>query len=229
MAAFQRIQIANRIIETGLIVLFTHDDADILLKSINSIYKGGSRLFEFTNRGECAINNFRIIQEHYHNKCKDIIIGVGSIMDPYTAGIYISEGANFIISPIFNSEIAKLCNKLHILYIPGCLTPSEISLAEEYGCEFVKYFPGASMNGQEFVRSVLAPMPWVRFIPTGGVKTNFESLNNWFSAGVEAVGLGSDLFKEEWIINNRFEEIQELTKTTLNWIKEIRNKISRDK
>ena len=131
-----------------------------------------------------------------------MILGTGSIVDSTLADLYMSLGSNFIVGPVTNSEVAKACNRKQIPYIPGCLTPTEISLAQELGCDVVKIFPADSIGGPSFVKSVMAPMPWVKIMPTGGVDTNPDSLKKWFDSGVFAVGMGSKLFTKEIISGN---------------------------
>jgi len=148
-----------------------------------------------------------------------LIFGVGSIFDPYTAALYINNGTNFVVGPVLNPEIAKLCNRRRIPYSPGCGTPSEISQAEEIGCEIIKIFPGGILGGPDFVRSVLAPSPWSKLMPTGGVDITKESLEGWFKAGVVAVGIGSKLIKKDLVASKNWEGITQNVKSTLNFIR----------
>ena len=151
-------------------------------------------------------------------------MGVGSIVDAPTAALYIASGANFVVGPILNPEVARLCNRRKIAYSPGCGSASEISEAEELGVEIVKVFPGDSVGGPEFVKAILGPTPWTRLMPTGGVETTKESINAWFKAGITAAGIGSNLVKKEWLAAGNYEAITAKTKEVLEWIREAREK-----
>ena len=112
--------------------------------------------------------------------------------------------------------MAKICNRRKIAWLPGCGTLSEINLAEELGCEVVKIFPGKEVGGPSFVKAIKAPCPWTNIMPSGGVTTDKECLEEWFKAGVACVGLGSQLTKD-------FATITEKIKFALQTVKEIRN------
>ncbi len=142
-------------------------------------------------------------------------MGVGSIIDAPTAALYIAHGANFVVGPMLNADIARLCNRRKIAYMPGCGSVSEISQAEELGVEIVKVFPGTAVGGPEFVRDVLAPMPWTRIMPTGGVDATEESLGAWFKAGVAAVGMGSKLIRKDLVAARDYAAITETVRSVL--------------
>ena len=152
----------------------------------------------------------------------DIIMGVGSIADAPTAGLYIANGANFVVGPLLNQDVAKLCNRRKIPYSPGCGSVTEISQAEELGVELVKVFPGSEVGGPAFVKSVLGPCPWTRIMPTGGVDATRESLEGWFKAGVSAVGAGSKLITKELVDAKDWDGLAEKVAESVQWIKEIR-------
>jgi len=160
--------------------------------------------------------------KHFVNANPEVILGVGSVIDPGTAALYISSGANFVVGPILNAEVAKVCNRRKVPYSPGCGTASEISAAEELGCEIIKIFPGSSVGGPAFVKSVLGPCPWTSIMPTGGVAATKESIEGWFKAGVICVGMGSRLITKDLVATGDFEGITANTKKVLAWIKEAR-------
>jgi 2-dehydro-3-deoxyphosphogluconate aldolase/(4S)-4-hydroxy-2-oxoglutarate aldolase len=224
MAQFSRLDVLNEIIRGGLVPLYYNPDIEIVKKAIHAAAAGGARVFEFTNRGDNAYQLFPELVKHFTKEDPSLILGVGSVLDPGTASLYLSSGANFIVGSVMNPEVAKLCNRRKVAYMPGCGTASEISYAEELGVEIVKIFPGPAVGGPGFVKSVLAPTPWTRIMPTGGVKATEENITEWFSAGVAAVGMGSGLFKKDLIREGNFEAITELTAKVLNWIKEARGK-----
>jgi len=209
MARFTRLQVAGAFLETGIIPVFYHKDAEISRKVVKACYDGGIRVFEFTNRGDFAHEVFRDLNKYAIAELPGMIMGVGSVMDAATASLYIQMGANFIVSPVLNDDTAKTCNRRKILWCPGCGSASEISRAEELGAEIVKVFPGKQVGGPGFVEAVKGPMPWTSIMPTGGVEPTEESLSAWFKAGAACVGIGSQLIGKSIIEN---EEYQVLTR-----------------
>ena len=222
MARFERLDVLNQIIHTGLVPVFYNPDFEIARQVLESCAAGGARVIEFTNRGDNAYRTFSDLVQHFSKADPDIILGVGSVVDPETAALYISSGANFIVGPILNAEVAKLCNRRKVAYLPGCGSASEISEAEELGAEIVKVFPGDSVGGAKFVKSILGPMPWTRIMPTGGVESTQESIATWFSAGVAAVGIGSSLIREDLIKLGDYDSITKKTSQLLVWIRQAR-------
>jgi 2-dehydro-3-deoxyphosphogluconate aldolase / (4S)-4-hydroxy-2-oxoglutarate aldolase len=197
MAKFSRIDVALKMRETGIIPVFYHKDADICKSVIKACYKGGIRVFEFTNRGEFAHELFSELNKWAAKEAPEMIMGAGSVVDAGTASLYIQLGANFIVSPVLNAEMAKVCNRRKILWSPGCGTLSEINYAEELGAEIVKIFPGSSVGGPDFVKAIKGPCPWTSIMPTGGVEPTLDNLKEWFDAGVTCVGIGSNLITKE--------------------------------
>ncbi len=219
MARFARLTVLNTIIESGFVPLYYNSDIDVVKQAVSAAVDGGARVFEFTNRGDNAFLLFPQLVEYFAEKYPSLIVGIGSVLDPGTASLYISSGANFIVGSVLNPEVAKICNRRKVAYIPGCGTASEISFAEELGVEIIKIFPGEAVGGPGFVKAILGPTPWTRIMPTGGVKATQENIQAWFNAGVSAVGMGSDLFKKKWISEGKFDLITELTASVLSWIK----------
>ena len=164
-----RMTVLAAMVDQGVIPVFYHPDVDVCKKVIQACANGGAKCIEFTNRGDFATQVFLEVARHFAKADKSVIMGAGSIVDAPTAGIYIANGAKFVVGPLLNADVAKVCNRRKIPYSPGCGTMSEISYAEELGCEIVKIFPGDSVGGPDFVKSVLAPCPWTRIMPTGGV------------------------------------------------------------
>jgi 2-dehydro-3-deoxyphosphogluconate aldolase/(4S)-4-hydroxy-2-oxoglutarate aldolase len=151
-----------------------------------------------------SLSPFKIVPVDYD---PDIILGVGSVVDEPTAALYIAYSANFVVGPILNEAVARLCNRRKVAYIPGCGSASEISYAEELGVEIVKVFPGSSVGGPGFVKSVLGHCPWTRIMPTGGVDATPESIRTWFEAGVACVGIGSKLIRKDLVAAANWEEV----------------------
>lgn len=197
MARFQRVDVILKMRESGIVPVFYHKDPDVCRNVIKACYNGGVRIFEFTNRGDFAHDLFGELNRWAEKEMPELAIGAGSIVDAGTASLYIQLGANFIVSPVLNPDMAKVCNRRKILWSPGCGSLSEISYAEELGAEIVKIFPGSSVGGPEFVKSVKGPCPWTSIMPTGGVEPTLENLTEWFNAGVTCVGMGSNLITRE--------------------------------
>jgi len=152
----------------------------------------------------------------------ELILGVGSGVDPGTASLYINCGANFVVGPILNPEVARACNRRKIPYSPGCGSASEISQAEELGCEIVKVFPGAEVGGPAFVKAVKGPCPWVSIMPTGGVDSTEVSLKAWFDAGVSCVGMGSNLITKDLLKAKDYEGLAKKVRSTRELIRKLR-------
>jgi len=199
MAKYSRLDVLNAVVADGFIPIFYQRDVETTKQIVAACAAGGIRLIEFTNRGDFAQRVFAEVAEYFAEHDPRVILGVGSIVDAPTAALYIASGANFIVGPILNPEIARLCNRRKIAYFPGCSSLGEISQAEELGAEIVKVFPGESVGGPDFIKAILGPCPWTRVLVTGGVAANPDSIKEWFKAGVTAVGIGSALIRKEWI------------------------------
>lgn len=148
-------------------------------------------------------------------------LGVGSIVDSATAALYLQLGANFIVGPLFNPEIAKICNRRLVPYTPGCGSVSEVGFAQEVGCDLCKIFPG-DVLGPKLVKGLLAPMPWSKLMVTGGVEPTQENLTSWIKAGVFCVGMGSKLFPKDKIAEEDWGYITNKCKEALGYIAEAR-------
>jgi 2-dehydro-3-deoxyphosphogluconate aldolase/(4S)-4-hydroxy-2-oxoglutarate aldolase len=222
MARFTRIQVALKMHETGMIPVFYHKDANVCKQVLNACYQGGIRVFEFTNRGDYAHEVFAELNKYASVELPDMILGTGSVIDAGTASLYIQLGTNFVVSPIINEDMAKVCNRRKILWSPGCGSVTEISKAEELGAEIVKIFPGSQVGGPKFVEAVLGPFPWSSIMPTGGVDTSEENLSSWFKAGVTCVGMGSQLLTKDIIANQKWDELTKKCQDALAIIKKYK-------
>ena len=225
MAQFSRLDVLNTMIDTGLVPLFFKSDLEVAKKIVSACAEGGARVIEFTNRGDIAPFVFAELLQYTSRELPHVILGAGTIVDPHTAALYIAYGANFIVGPNLNCEVALLCNRRKVPYFPGCVTPTEISEAEALGVEIVKLFPSSSIDGQKFVKSILEPCPWTRIMPTGGIQATEESIASWFRAGVTCIGMGSQLLRENLIAANDFDGITSLTRNVLGWIRKVRSEM----
>lgn len=210
MARFSRIEVYNAILETGIVPVFYNPDVEIAKQVISACYEGGIRVFEFTNRGDFAHEVFAELSKWSKDACPEMILGIGSIVDAPTASLYLQLGANFVVGPLLNPDVFKVCNRRQVAYSPGCATTTEIGMAQELGAEIVKIFPGGDVGGPLFVKNIKGPMPWSKIMVTGGVAPTEENLTKWFEAGVDAVGIGSNLFPKEVIQNKEWNKISEL-------------------
>ncbi len=221
MAKYSRLNVLQTMVDTGLVPVFYNGDIEAATKIVEALLDAGVRCLEFTNRGDQAHLVFGELVRRFQDN-DQAILGVGSVIDPVSAGQYIQLGANFIVGPVLNAEVARVCNRRKVAYSPGCGTPSEISAAEELGVEIVKIFPGTQVGGPAFVKSILGPMPWTYIMPTGGVSPEPENMRAWFGAGVACVGMGSKLVRKDWVAAGDYDSIRETAARTLELIQEIR-------
>ncbi len=223
MATFSRIDVINSFYNNPLVPVFYHKDPEICKNVISACYKGGVKVFEFTNRGDFAHELYSELQKYVNENFHDLVLGIGSVIDAGTASLYLQSGANFIVSPILNKEMAFVCNRRKVLWAPGCGTLSEISEAESLGAEIVKIFPGTAVGGPGFIKAIKGPFPWTSIMPTGGVSPEKENLRSWFDAGASVVGMGSKLITKDIIINKDYELLTEKVRKTIELIKEIKS------
>lgn len=221
MAQYSRIEVALMMKENGMVPLFFHTDIEISKKVLKACYDGGARLMEFTSRGDFAFEVFGALNKFALAELPGMILGVGSITDAASASLYMSLGANFIVTPVLRDDIAIVCNRRKVLWSPGCGSLTEIAKAEELGCEIVKLFPG-DIYGPAFIKAIKGPCPWTSIMPTGGVLPTEESLTSWFNAGATCVGIGSQLISKEILETNDYKLLTDKVSDVLEIIKKIR-------
>jgi len=221
MAQFSRIEVATVMKDTGMIPLFFNSDIALSKQVLKACYDGGARLLEFTARGDFAPEVFRELTKYAIKELPGMIMGVGSVTDAAAASLYMALGANFIVTPVLREDIAVVCNRRKVLWSPGCGTLTEITKAEELGCEIVKLFPG-DIYGPQFVKGIKGPQPWTSIMPTGGVVPTKENLKAWFDAGVTCVGMGSKLISKEILVNQDFKKLEQDCRKALEIIKSVR-------
>ncbi len=222
MSRYKKYQTLSTIFETGVVPVFYHQDASLCLDVIRACYAGGIRAFEFTNRGDFAHETFSDVSRVVQRELVGLVLGVGSVINPATADLYIQLGADFVVSPGFVEETAKTCNRRMIPYSPGCGSVSEIVRAHEHGVDLVKIFPGAQVGGPKFVEAVKGPMPWTMIMPTGGVEPTEANLGAWFKAGVSCVGMGSQLITKEIIAEKDWTALTKMCVEALGMVKRFR-------
>lgn len=216
MARFDKLAVMARINGAPVVPVFYHKDAAVARQVLKACYEGGIRAFEFTNRGDFAHEIFGDLVKFAARECPDMALGVGSVVDPATAALYLQLGACFVVGPLFNPEVARICNRRLVPYVPGCGTVSEVGFAQKAGCDLCKVFPG-DVLGPKFVKGLLAPMPWSRLMVTGGVEPTAENLRGWFAAGVWCVGMGSKLFPKEVIAAADWQTITDKCREALSY------------
>ena len=222
MAQFSRIEVATTMKEVGMIPLFFNNDIELSKKVLKACYDGGAKLLEFTARGDFAHEVFGDLIKYTVKELPGMIMGVGSVSDAAQASLFMSLGANFVVTPLLREDIVTVCNRRKVLWSAGCGSLTEIARAEELGCEIVKLFPG-DIYGPQFVKSVKGPQPWTSIMPTGGVSPTEENLKGWFDAGVTCVGMGSKLISKDIIANEDFAKLEVNVRKVLAIIKSLRS------
>lgn len=222
MARFNRVQVINKILETGVIPIFNNPDLKICKQIVKACYDGGVRVIEFTNRGDFAHEIFAELNKYVIGELPDMILGTGTVIDSATASLYIQLGTNFLISPYLKEDMMLACNRRKILLIPGCGSLNEISRAEELGAEIIKIFPAMQVGGPKFVANIKAPCPWTSIMPAGGVEPIESNIKEWFQAGVSCVGMGSQLITKEILQTGNFTLLSEKCRETLAYIQKYK-------
>ncbi|HIT46907.1 MAG TPA: bifunctional 4-hydroxy-2-oxoglutarate aldolase/2-dehydro-3-deoxy-phosphogluconate aldolase [Candidatus Cryptobacteroides merdipullorum] len=221
MAKYNKLQVIQTFKDTGIVPVFYNADVEVAKNVVKACYEGGIRAFEFTNRGDFAQEVFAELVKFANKELPGMIMGVGSVVDPATAALYIQLGANFVVGPVFNPAIAPICNRRLIPYSPGCGSVSEVSAAQEAGCDVCKVFPG-DVLGPAFVKDLRGPMPWSQIMVTGGVKPEKSNLEAWFKAGATCVGMGSNLFPKDAIAAKDWARITALCKEAIEIVKQVK-------
>lgn len=221
MAKYNRLEVLNTVLEQRMVPLFYHADREISKKIIKACYDGGARIMEFTNRGDFAHEVFAELNRYTMAELPGMVLGIGSVNDAATAALYMQMGANFVVGPSYREDVARICNRRKVPYMPGCGSLTEIGEAEEMGCEIIKLFPG-SVYGPDFVKAIKGPSPWTRIMPTGGVSTDRDNIRGWFEAGVTAVGMGSQMVSTDIVRNENWTELSRRIGETLEFIRSLK-------
>lgn len=222
MAQYTRIQVVQEMHKTGIIPVFYNSDPATCTKILETCYSAGVRVFEFTNRGDFAHEVFGALNRYCANNLPGMMLGIGSVLDAGTASLYLQLGANFVVAPIVNTDVAKVCNRRKVAWMPGCGSVTEISYAEELGAEVVKIFPATQVGGPEFIKAIKGPMPWSSIMPTGGVEPTEENLTQWFTAGAHCVGLGSQVFAKNNDGSYNYTAITQKLQTAFTIVSKVR-------
>ncbi len=218
MAKFSKLHVLDTIRRTGMVPVFYDSDASVACRVLKACYDGGVRAFEFTNRGDFALEVFTALMKYCRRECLEMILGAGSVVDAPTAALFLQNGADFVVGPYLNADVARLCNRRLVPYTPGCGSATEIGTAHELGCDLVKIFPAGSVGGPSFVKNLLAPLPWTMIMATGAVEPTEENLTAWMKAGTTCVGMGSKLFPKDRIDAGDWNSITEKCRYALDII-----------
>ena len=221
MPAPDRLAVLRAILEDGAVPTFTAPDVASAFDMVAGGAAGGSHVVEFTNRGDGAYDTFAELARRVAADLPEMILGAGTIIDAPTAALFIAAGARFVVGQSYSEEVARLCNRRRVVYIPGCGSATEIAAAEELGCEIVKLFPAAAYDGPAFVRNFLAPSPGSRVMPTNVLATE-EATQAWIAAGAAALGVGGHLYPASVIAGRDRDEVAERTRRFLAWVRDAR-------
>ncbi|NNV55772.1 beta/alpha barrel domain-containing protein [Limnovirga soli] len=216
--------ITEAIIQQGMLPLFYTDSVKVSLEIIGTLYKAGIRVIEYTNRGVAALENFRLLKDTLAAEAPNLYLGIGTIKSVDQARDFIAAGADFIVAPIVQPDVAALVSSAGLAWVPGCMTPSEIYRAQELGASLIKIFP-ANILGPAFISAVKELFPGQLFMPTGGVSVNKDNLASWFNSGVCAVGMGSKLISTQILEHELYDELFSETQKALALIAEVRSEI----
>lgn len=222
MAKFSKLHVLDTIRRTGMVPVFYDSDASVACRVLKACYDGGVRAFEFTNRGDFALEVFTALMKYCRRECPEMILGAGSVVDAPTAALFLQNGADFVVGPYLNADVARLCNRRLVPYTPGCGSATEIGTAHELGCDLVKIFPAGSVGGPSFVKNLLAPLPCTMIMATGAVEPTEENLTAWMKAGTTCVGMGSKLFPKDRIDAGDWNSITEKCRYALDIIQRAR-------
>jgi 2-dehydro-3-deoxyphosphogluconate aldolase / (4S)-4-hydroxy-2-oxoglutarate aldolase len=207
--------------EQGVLPLYFYKDAEVSLQVLRALNNAGIRAVEYTNRGEAAFQNFKKMRELCDKELKEMYLGIGTIKNGQMAQMFIDAGADFIICPGLVEDVAKTADKNNMLWVPGCMTPTEIIRAETLGAKMIKLFPG-NILGPKFMSAIKSLFPDLLFMPTGGVDLNKENIAEWLKAGVCAVGMGSKLISKQLLEEKNYQKIEEQTRLAIDILKSLR-------
>jgi len=214
--------ISEQIKQQGLLPLYYHDNSTVCIRIANALFEAGVRCFEFTNRGDRALENFKELVKEKNSAMKESLLGVGTIKTSDDATKFIEAGADFLVSPVFDSGVCDTTYLNKILWIPGCMSPTEINMSQQAGCTLIKLFPG-NVLGPSFVEAIKPLFRDLDFLITGGVDATEESITAWFKAGVVGIGMGSKLISKDILQKEDYEGLKAKTKKLLSIIRKIKS------
>lgn len=212
--------VINKIRQQKLLPLFYHADTAVCIAIVKSLYEAGVRCIEFTNRGSKALENFIKLVKEKNNSMQELLLGIGTIKNSDDATAFINAGADFLVSPVFDSGVCDVAYLHKVLWIPGCMTPTEIHEAQKAGCSVIKLFPG-NVLGPGYAEAIMPLFSGLDFIVTGGVDTTEENIKAWFKSGVCGVGMGSKLITKDILENKDYERLKVKTAEVISIIRKL--------
>jgi 2-dehydro-3-deoxyphosphogluconate aldolase/(4S)-4-hydroxy-2-oxoglutarate aldolase len=221
MVRFDRMTVLQAILDIGAVPTFTPRDLESAWRVVSACRHQGATVIEITNRRDDTLDIFRQLVARARSEAPEIIMGAGTIYDAPTAALFLANGARFVVSPVLNADVARLCNRRKTPYLPGCSTATEISQAEELGVEIVKLFPAAALDGPAFIRAILGPSPWSRLMPTN-VDATEEATNVWFRSGAACLGVGPSLISDALQADPNVAHIEAKIGEFLGWVRSAR-------
>ena len=214
-------KVLNLIIEQGILPLYFHPDVNISVQILKAMYRAGIRVIEYTNRGESCMAKFYTTSKSCQTKnCPGLYLGAGTIKNKIAATEFINEGADFIVCPGVIKEVANVVHNNDLLWVPGCMTATEIIHAEDLDAKLIKLFPG-NLLGPSYVTAIKEIFPDLLFMPSGGVELTEESIGAWFASGVSAVAVGSKFINKDLIEAGDYISIESSAKNALEMVKEL--------
>jgi len=215
---FTKAQLYAKINEVPIMPLFNHPDLAVSKAVVKACYDGGIKVFEYTNRGEGAALIFAELVKYVRQELPEMAIGIGTVFNAEEAEYFVDLDTDFIVQPIMNPAVGDVCHKHKIAWMPGVMTVTELYNAQQAGADIIKIFP-ANVLGTAFIKALIAPMPHAKVMVTGGVEPNEENIKGWFSAGVTAVGMGSQLFPKDVLANKNYQQIENVVKKCVALVK----------
>lgn len=208
--------------QQGMLPLYFYKDTTVSIEVLKALYAAGIRAVEYTNRGEAALQNFKEMRKVCDTELKGMYLGIGTIKNGEMAQTFIDAGTDYLICPGLVESVAEVADKNKMLWVPGCMTPSEIIKAETMGAKMIKLFPG-NILGPGFMSAIKELFPGLLFMPTGGVELDKDNISGWFKAGVCAVGMGSKLITKQLLEAKDYAAITKGTQEALSIIKSIKS------
>lgn len=208
--------------QQGILPLYFYKNTIVSIEVLKALHAAGVRAVEYTNRGEAALQNFKEMRKVCDTELKGMYLGIGTIKNGEMAQTFIDAGTDYIICPGLVDSVAAVADKNNMLWVPGCMTPSEIIKAETLGAKMIKLFPG-NILGPGFLSAIKEIFPGLLFMPTGGVELDKENISAWFKAGVCAVGMGSKLITKQLLEAKDYTQITAATKAVLAIIQSIKS------
>ncbi len=214
--------ILSLIPQQGILPLYFYKDVSVSIEVLKALYSAGIRAVEYTNRGEAALQNFKEMRKVCDSELKGMYLGIGTIKNGEMAQTFIDAGTDYIICPGLIESVAAVADKNNMLWVPGCMTPTEIIRAETLGASMIKLFPG-NILGPGFMSAIKELFPGLSFMPTGGVELDKDNISAWFKAGVCAVGMGSKLITKQLLEAKDYAQITKDTEKVLAIIQSIKS------